>query len=159
MDGDAGTRIAEVAHRSWHRIPADGAIRIRVVDGSPHAVFAANDDALFWADNDEPVITVFRAKSGETFSMQLAADPPVRKEGGRYLDQIVATDDGLWLGLAAASDTQRTWYIADVESGAMRGSVALPATLRILDVRGDALLGRLVDELGAECIIMYTLIR
>lgn len=114
---------------------------------------------MFWSDNDEPVITAFRMGSGETFSMRLAADEPVRRIEGRYLDQIIASDDKLWLGLAASSETQRTWYIADIESGAVRGSVALPGALRILDIRGDALLGRLVDKLGGECIIMYSLRR
>ena len=155
--GQPTDSIARLEHRLWERLPDPTAFSIAAVEDTWSAL-VASDGTWVLAGNTHSTLVAALSLAGDTVGT-LDVGPLVvtdrRAPGAPLLDQLfLAADGSLWIGAAAGNDGMAG--VLRIDPTGTVGSTSLPAGTRVLDVRGNLVLVRQRDALGAESVLLLS---
>lgn len=155
--GQPTDSVARLEHRMWERLPDPTAFSIAAVEDTWSAL-VASDGTWVLAGNTHSTLVAALSLAGDT-AATLDVGPLVatdrRAPGAPLLDQLFLADDGsLWIGAAAGNDG--TAGVLHIDPRGVVGSTSFPAGTGLLDVRGNLVLVRQRDALGAESVLLLS---
>lgn len=162
LEGGSTQALLRLPNRWWQNMDDPTAFRLRTMEDGPFALVAASNTKLFYSPNDAAVIHVREiADPLNEVQWPLAGIHPLDDnappEYRRYFDQLIASTSAIWVSEARVTrDDQRYWHRL-TQSGVRSGVLLLPGSMRLLYIDEPIALGRYVDSLGVEYVVVLEL--